>query len=585
MKPGFQLPPDAPAPRSCLIVKENSGEEYGYNLHAERGKGQFIGAVDENSPASRAGLRPGDRIFAVNGTSIAGESHRSVVGRIKDNPLQCELLVLSEDGAEWYQAHGISVSNDLPNIIRLRSELSTLSVEPGQVQQPEIFTASTSVTFGGGNSSSSQPPAEHPEEELQQQCSSSTPEAPPSKAQSESSSGESPIANWYIPKSQNKEQTTAPKSSSISSADAPPQSNGHMNPCPRLCNLEKTQPTDEFGFNLHAEKGGGHFIGAVDFGGIGFRAGLALGQRIVGVNGELIYPNTVHNKVVSLIKQDPLKTQLLVASEEVDRWFAENKAAYSFDHAIVFRDPLLEESTRVVHSHRQHHHHPELVDEHVPEQPSHSPPASVCDEEPPVANAARAVAEDQPVAPTPALPQDDIMAQVFGSVSLAETHVKQGDSGCVKHVHEIVVGADVGESEVPPATFPTPADLSSDNCSTTKSVSSHRSDLPKETVQLAHVDDRPKLEPYFSPSPVLMPSNMSNASKVASVTPISRNVVSDSNSNFTVSAKSVNEDDASMDIFKMSAAEARARIKNRKKDLRKGNDMSLDEKHRLIANM
>lgn len=56
----------------------------------------------------------------------------------------------------------------------------------------------------------------------------------------------------------------------------------------------KRDPTEEFGFNLHAEKNRGHFVGAVDKNGIGERAGLQMGQRIVGVNGQLIYPSTAH---------------------------------------------------------------------------------------------------------------------------------------------------------------------------------------------------------------------------------------------------------------------------------------------------
>lgn len=65
-------------------------------------------------------------------------------------------------------------------------------------------------------------------------------------------------------------------------------------PLPRLSHLVKKSPDDEFGFNLHAEKGRGHFIGKVDSGGIGDKAGLVMGQRIVGVNGELIFPSTPH---------------------------------------------------------------------------------------------------------------------------------------------------------------------------------------------------------------------------------------------------------------------------------------------------
>ncbi|KAK0399553.1 hypothetical protein QR680_003101 [Steinernema hermaphroditum] len=504
MKPGFQLPPDAPAPRSCLIKKQDPNEEYGYNLHAERGKGQFIGAVDDQSPASRAGLRPGDRIFAVNGRSIAGESHRSVVERIKEDPLQCELLVLTEDGANWYQAHGISVSPDLPNIIHLRSEEDV---------PPPKFVA---------------------------------PLPPPTEA---------------VP------------------------SNGHMNqPRPRLCTLEKRDPTDEFGFNLHAEKGRGHYVGAVDYEGIGCLAGMVLGQRIVGVNGELIYPDTPHKKVVALIKQHPLKTQLLVVSEEVDRWYTENKMPYSFENAIFYRHPSSGPSPADLAPLKR----PDmLAEENIPEEPSHSPPPFIS-ESPPVYESPvkeQRPVDDEPVAKTPALSQDDIMDQVFSSVSLAETRVKphHNDTECVKGVHEIVVGA---EADAEPTTAAGVAHnkTSEDSNSATKSVSSRRSE--KETVEVADVEDRPKLEPYFSPTPVHTPT-MSAGSKVASVTPISRGIANENNnSKFSLeSAKSMNDNDSSMDIFKMSASEARARLMNRKKDMRKGSEMSMDEKHRLIANM
>ncbi|KJH47934.1 hypothetical protein DICVIV_05954 [Dictyocaulus viviparus] len=57
-----------------------------------------------------------------------------------------------------------------------------------------------------------------------------------------------------------------------------------------------------------------------------------MGQRIVGVNGVLVYPNTPHKEVVAQIKRSPLCTTLLVASENVDKWYKENNAEYSFDY-------------------------------------------------------------------------------------------------------------------------------------------------------------------------------------------------------------------------------------------------------------
>ncbi|XP_045780065.1 Na(+)/H(+) exchange regulatory cofactor NHE-RF2 [Maniola jurtina] len=84
----------AAEPRLCHVRKVASFDGYGFNLHAEKGKpGQYIGKVDAGSPAEAAGLRRGDRILEVNGHSIAGESHKQVVARIKQRPDDAELLV------------------------------------------------------------------------------------------------------------------------------------------------------------------------------------------------------------------------------------------------------------------------------------------------------------------------------------------------------------------------------------------------------------------------------------------------------------------------------------------------------------
>ncbi|KAG6446685.1 Na(+)/H(+) exchange regulatory cofactor NHE-RF1 [Manduca sexta] len=86
----------ATEPRLCHVRKTPDFDGYGFNLHAEKGKpGQYIGKVDEGSPAEAAGLRRGDRILEVNGHSIAGESHKQVVARIKERGEDAELLVVA----------------------------------------------------------------------------------------------------------------------------------------------------------------------------------------------------------------------------------------------------------------------------------------------------------------------------------------------------------------------------------------------------------------------------------------------------------------------------------------------------------
>ncbi|KAK5639031.1 hypothetical protein RI129_011523 [Pyrocoelia pectoralis] len=84
-----------PNARLCHIMKWENFDGYGFNLHAEKGKsGQYIGKVDEGSPAEAAGLRQGDRILEVNGESIANKNHKQVVEAIKGLPNETKLLVV-----------------------------------------------------------------------------------------------------------------------------------------------------------------------------------------------------------------------------------------------------------------------------------------------------------------------------------------------------------------------------------------------------------------------------------------------------------------------------------------------------------
>lgn len=92
---------------------------YGFNLTAEKNKpGQFIGKVDNDSPASTAGLREGDRIIEVNGVNVTEDSHQEVVGRIKTNPGSVSLFVVDRETDDFYKKRGTVVRSDMPNVIR-----------------------------------------------------------------------------------------------------------------------------------------------------------------------------------------------------------------------------------------------------------------------------------------------------------------------------------------------------------------------------------------------------------------------------------------------------------------------------------
>lgn len=120
----MSLPEDAPCPRLCHLIKWPDFNGYGFNLHAEKTKqGQFIGKVDDDSPAMLAGLLEGDKIIEVNFVNICNENHRQVVERIKSITNETRLLVIDEYGDRWYRERKIVIKNSQPNVIHYRTPI------------------------------------------------------------------------------------------------------------------------------------------------------------------------------------------------------------------------------------------------------------------------------------------------------------------------------------------------------------------------------------------------------------------------------------------------------------------------------
>uniref|UniRef100_U3I9X4 Na(+)/H(+) exchange regulatory cofactor NHE-RF n=1 Tax=Anas platyrhynchos platyrhynchos TaxID=8840 RepID=U3I9X4_ANAPP len=89
-------------PRLCHIKKGPNG--YGFNLHSDKSRpGQYIRAVDPDSPAEAAGLRPQDRIVEVNGVLVEGKQHASVVAAIKEGGDDTKLLVVDVLTDEFFK--------------------------------------------------------------------------------------------------------------------------------------------------------------------------------------------------------------------------------------------------------------------------------------------------------------------------------------------------------------------------------------------------------------------------------------------------------------------------------------------------
>ncbi|KAM6245156.1 Na(+)/H(+) exchange regulatory cofactor NHE-RF1 [Porphyrio hochstetteri] len=89
-------------PRLCQMKKGSNG--YGFNLHSDKSRpGQFVRAVDPDSPAEAAGLLPQDRIIEVNGVCMEGKQHADVVAAIKAGGDETRLLVVDVLTDEFFK--------------------------------------------------------------------------------------------------------------------------------------------------------------------------------------------------------------------------------------------------------------------------------------------------------------------------------------------------------------------------------------------------------------------------------------------------------------------------------------------------
>ncbi|CAD6196744.1 unnamed protein product [Caenorhabditis auriculariae] len=318
-------------------------------------------------------------------------------------------------------------------------------------------------------------------------------------------------------------------------------------PLPRLAHLVKNETTDEFGFNLHAERHRGHFIGTVDAGGIGERAGLRMGQRIVGVNDVLIFPDTPHKEVVALIKKSPTSTTLLVASEDVDKWHTSHHVPYSFEEAEHYPEPPKSRTATAVSQHPQKlsphsiqvgdemevvlHHQPKHHDNDSEEEYFHDTQHG---------HAPQPQTQLHTYDIPPAEGTDDLLSQVFGNVQL------QPVAGGNVIVESRTV--EMGHHHPPSSTASSVA-------------SSHREsaiDVPPSHhyVPSYGTQTRDHVVPFAQ-----QPSPLSNGSSVG----------------YAGSTGSGGYDD---DIYHLSAKEARERLRNRNRKQR-ALDMSLNEKYEL----
>ncbi|XP_031717772.1 Na(+)/H(+) exchange regulatory cofactor NHE-RF1 [Anarrhichthys ocellatus] len=156
-------------PRLCVIRRGPSG--YGFNLHSERSRpGQYIRAVDEDSPAERAGLLSKDRIIQVNSLSVEGKTHSEVVAAIKAGGKEVRLLVVDPDTDTFFRRCRVApaldhLSGPLPEpVINGGMDEKVNGRGAKEAERDSKLSVSPSPSNASSNASFTTPPTNTPPE-------------------------------------------------------------------------------------------------------------------------------------------------------------------------------------------------------------------------------------------------------------------------------------------------------------------------------------------------------------------------------------------------------------------------------------
>ncbi|XP_019899608.2 Na(+)/H(+) exchange regulatory cofactor NHE-RF1a isoform X2 [Esox lucius] len=135
-------------PRLCLVKKGATG--FGFNLHSEKSKpGQYIRAVDQDSPAEKAGLKPKDKIIQVNSMSVIDMQHGEVVAAIKAGGDETSLLVVDPETDAFFNSCNVTpteahLTGPLPEPVSNGGAQEQLDKTTATLKPKESIRASTS---------------------------------------------------------------------------------------------------------------------------------------------------------------------------------------------------------------------------------------------------------------------------------------------------------------------------------------------------------------------------------------------------------------------------------------------------------
>ncbi|XP_071330015.1 Na(+)/H(+) exchange regulatory cofactor NHE-RF2 [Trachinotus anak] len=295
-------------PRLCLMTKEENG--YGFHLHGEKGKsGQFIRKVEPGSPAEASGLRPGDRVVAVNGVNVEKETHHQVVQRIKAVDNETRLLVVDHETHESLRSLRLTATE----------EMAVLGTGPPPSSSPPV------------------PPSPSP---------SLVPSSPSKKRENGSVSKQPVTLSSQVQKPTRRSPSKAAKKEALAQAEPHTQAQSQLRPqvdpsnlVPRLCHLVRSETG--YGFNLHSDRSRpGQYIRSLDPGSPADHAGLQPQDRLIEVNGVNI-EGMRHAEVVAFIKKGGDETWLLVVDPDTDEHFKRKGVIPTVSHLKDYDGPSI----------------------------------------------------------------------------------------------------------------------------------------------------------------------------------------------------------------------------------------------------
>jgi carboxyl-terminal processing protease len=130
-----------------LFDQATNGEFSGVGMTVvERKRGLLVAGVFKDSPAKRAGIRPGDLITKVNGHPIAGESSDVSTARIKGKPGTSVTLTIERNG----KARTVKVKRERIKVPVVTSSLRTVNGHKLGVVNLASFTSGAHAEVGAG---------------------------------------------------------------------------------------------------------------------------------------------------------------------------------------------------------------------------------------------------------------------------------------------------------------------------------------------------------------------------------------------------------------------------------------------------